>query len=208
MLAWSAMITAQSVLVTQLANQVCNCMETNDRTTPPSEQARECVRIVGLRNKNELLEELSLNPANPVELSMLSDRMADLLSQNCPVLSTLRLDDFERELRWSDGNTVRTVDAGVLRYKFPKSPVADPSDVTVSEPPIVWRIGGTVSGRPGRGELRLRLPDGRIQHFEYPSSISRKIDLVEGQSITVVCDRQWRKSLSDGIVALVVRAIE
>jgi len=199
---------AQSNLLIQLADRVCSCMETNDRTFSPAEQARECVRLVGLRHKKELLEELSLNPEKPEELNLFSERVAEQLSQDCPVLSTLRLDDFEREFRWSDRNTVREADVGIFRYKSPKDPPADSSNQTVSEPPAVWRITGTVVGRPRRGTLQLRLPDGKVRALEFPAAVSRRTDLVENQSITVICERQWRKVERGGTVVLVVRSIE
>lgn len=199
---------AQSGLVTQLANEVCRCMETNDHTLPPAEQAHECVRLVGQRHKKELLEKLSLNPDKPEELRLISERMADYLSRNCPLLSTLRLDGTERELRWSDRNSDRKTKVVLPRYKFPKNPPADLSGKTVSEPPGVWRIAGKIAGRPGRGSLRLRLPNGEIKTFEFPAAVSRRVELVEEQVVTVLYDRQWRKVASGGNVALIVRSVE
>jgi hypothetical protein len=183
-------------------------MESADRSATPYEQAGDCVRLVGLRNQAQILKELNLNPENPEQLIIISDRMADLLSRNCPVLSTLRLDDFERELRWSDEYTVRnTVDKG-FRYESPKDPPADAPGESVSEPPVVWRITGVVAGRPGRGSLRLRLPDGNVRNLEFPASVRRRVNIAEGQTVTVVCNRQWRKSRNGGAIAFVVQSVQ
>ncbi len=207
-LAAPSLAGAQSRLVTQLANEVCSCMETSDRMATPAEQAGECVRLVGLRRKKVIQDKLKLNPDKPEELSLFSERMADQLSQNCPVLSTLRLDELERELRWSDRNTVRKADVGIFRYNFPKSPPADMSTETVSEPPEVWRITGNIAGRPGRGSLRLLLANGKVETYEFPAAVSRRMDLADGQAVTVIYDRQWRKVENGGIIALIIRSIE
>lgn len=201
-------ITAQTMLVSRLADQVCRCMETIDHDGLPREQARECVRLVGLRNKVELLDKLNLNPEHPEQLRVLSERMADLLTDNCPVLSTLRLDDYERELRWSDRGTARKAVAKGFRYKSDKSPPPDAPAWSVSEPPAMWSITGVVYGRPGRAGLRLRLADGSLQNLELPAAVRRRAEVVEGQRVTVVFSRQWRKSRNGGIVALVVQSVE
>jgi len=203
-----ALAGAQSGLVTQLANEVCHCMETYDSAISPAELASECVRIVGQRHKKELLEKLSLNPDKPQELGLISERLADHLSRNCPLLTTLRLDEPEREFRWSDRNADRKAEVVVPRYKFPKKPSADLPEQTVSEPPAEWRVKGNIVGRPGRGSLRLRLTNDEIKTFEFPAALSRRVELTDGQAVTVFYDRQWRKVESGGIVALVVRSIE
>jgi|GEM_PF-2728671 len=199
---------AQSGLIDQLAAQVCNCMETADLSVPAEERARDCVRVVGERRKKMLLREFSLDPGRPEDIDLLSERLADQMSVDCPLLTTLRLDKVERELRWSDKNTFRSSPSRAFRYKFPKPPPADPPLGSVSEPPLVWRLSGTVTDRTGRGRLVLRTTDGTTQILEFPATIRRRVKLLPGQTVTVTFERQWRNTAEAGTIAWVVRAVE
>lgn len=182
-----ACLPAQEALFERLATEVCNCMERVSVETT-RKQATNCLREVALANDADLLRQYRLEAGNGEHRELLAERLADALTENCPILATFRTDE-EVDHRWSDANRPAPVR---LAYTSPKGPPADPPESVTSESPPVWRAVGIVE-RSRSNVLVLRLPDESTMQFEFAPEFSRHPRVAPGRQLTVTYRREWRK---------------
>ncbi|MEM1359539.1 MAG: hypothetical protein AAGF89_15135 [Bacteroidota bacterium] len=187
-------------MIDNLDAENCSCMEggTTDRS---QELVEGCLDSLASRNRSEILRVLELDVDRRSHLIRLTNELIDPLALNCPILQTYA-STVEREFRWSD---IKAAAPRVDLFRSDKSPPADPSGVSIAEPPSQWRVQGRLQGRPAGGIISLQLPDGTFQEFELPFGILGNRRLQAGKEITLRYRREWRKGKVARVVKVIVR---
>ncbi len=190
-------LPGQESLFRQMAADICQCMGQGD-LAQPDQLAKECLRIVALRNAQELRETYGVIATEVRQRELMADRLSEELILNCPLLSTLRL-EVEAEDKWSDGLQRATEQ---LPFTSPKRPPPDVPNQVTAEAPWEWRMTGTVKQTTPRG-IRLVDETGNSLDFEVPLALKRQHKLQAGDQLSVRYRREWRKG-QDEIVHIVL----
>lgn len=187
-------------LYQRLAEEVCNCME-GITDEPPRSFARNCLRIVGRRNRPALERELDFpfDPSRSADLDVLAAQLLRPLATSCPLLQALHVPRETSELRWSDQRPEIATDRGDT---YAKDPPPDTADRISGERPPEVVVSGTVT-EIGRQWLSIRTSDGAMQRVHGPARRLRVLQPKVGQPIRVSCRREWL--LEEGRVRLVVQ---
>lgn len=190
---------AQVQLVGRLADEVCACME-SITDEPPRSYARRCLQQVAATNQRQLARafDRAYDPERPADLDALAEFIAQPLAADCPILQTLYAPERERELRWSDRQET-TRDAN--RLVFDKNPPPDPPENILTERPAATMINGVVT-EITRSTISVQREEGEPVMIEIPTSQRRTLSLEPGQTVRLVCRREWRPET--GRIALIL----
>jgi len=199
-LSYGLVLSAQASPFSEIAADVCSCMETLI-DQPPRLYARRCLRAAAAGKTRQISQALqqSFDVDRPADIDLLAGLLIDPLADNCPFLQAFYEHGPEPELRWSDQPGEKD---SQLRYTFPKGPPSDITQQTLTERPPLGTITGTVLSITREG-IRLETESG-VEELEVPARVSRLLDLEAGKEVQLRYRREWRLQ-EDKIVLVVVK---
>ncbi len=178
-------VKAQS-FVQQLAQEVCNCISSEELVYPRI-QADRCVETVVNAHPRQIRTELKLSVRKDDDLRQLEALLIDPLTENCQALRNLTPKRTERELRYTDIPLAKRSGTADV-----KNPPPDASRRIVSDAANTTQIEGVLLGSAG-WTLEIQPINGDIVYIEVGDrQLRRQIDFQIGETYTFTYILDWR----------------
>lgn len=182
-------------LVSELAADICACMEAAPEIVYPRMQARRCVDKVLEAHPRSIRAALDLSIDLPADRAKLVELFIEPLHADCDMLRELKPGEVEPKLRYSDFDLLKTT---VAFTKPDAPPPPDDATSTLKEISDRFVLPATVVERPGRDRLWVTM-EGETYKFTLPRRL-RNRDFRPGEPLQLVCRRLWHTTITYELV--------